>query len=98
MSIYRIHFTWKSKEVTLSAKLLDMTHPYFVSIKEILLPKASSLIIDPGREEFEKTFGKANHLMIPFQGVSLIEEIDEKDIENEKRISAFSIIETERKN
>jgi len=94
VSLYRVHFTWKHKEVTLSAKLLDMTHPYFVSIKDIILPPASSLIIDPTREEFEKSFGLANHLMIPFQAVSLIEEIDEQDAKKEKHIAAFSIIDT----
>lgn len=94
MSLYRIHFTWKHKEVTLSARKLDMTHPYFVSIKDIMLPPASSLIIDPTREEFEKHFGKANHLMIPFQSVSLIEELDEQ----EKHTPAFSVIEPENRN
>ncbi len=94
MSLYRIHFTWKQKDVTLSAKLLDMTHPYFVSIKDIILPPSSTLIIDPSREEFEKTFGMANHLMIPFQEVSLIEEIADIDIEKEGHISVFSIVDT----
>ncbi len=50
MSLYRILFSWKSKEVTLSARLLDMTHPYFVSIKDIILTQDSPLIIDTGRK------------------------------------------------
>ncbi len=33
MSLYRVHFKWKEKEVELVAKSLDLTHPYFVSIK-----------------------------------------------------------------
>lgn len=94
MSLYRVHFTYKSKEVTLSARLLDMTHPYFVSIKDIILPKASSLIIDPTREEFEKTFGHSTHLMIPFQSVALIEELDEDEAKKDSHISQFSIIDT----
>ena len=96
MSLYRVHFSWKNKEVTLSAGKLDMTHPYFVSIKDIILPKASSLIIDPNRENFEKTFGRANHLMIPFQSVSLIEELDRDAAEKESKVTIFSIVEIER--
>lgn len=93
MSLYRIHFNWKNKEVTLSAEKLDMTHPYFVSIKDILLPPASSLIIDPNRDSFEKTFGQANHLMIPFQSVSLIEELDSSAVAQNKNSATFSIVE-----
>ena len=93
MSLYRVHFSWKNKEVTLSAGKLDMTHPYFVSIKDIILPKASSLIIDPNRESFEKIFGRANHLMIPFQSVSLIEELDKEAAEKESKVASFSIVE-----
>jgi len=96
LSLYRVHFIWKNKEVTLSAGKLDMTHPYFVSIKDIILPKASSLIIDPNRENFEKTFGRANHLMIPFQSVSLIEELDKEAAEKESKVASFSIVEIER--
>jgi hypothetical protein len=87
--MYRVHFTWKQKEVTLSAHSLDMSHPYFVSIKDIMLPPASKLIIDPSREEFEKHFGTANHLMIPFQSVSLIEELADRDPGSK----SFSIVE-----
>jgi len=93
LSLYRVHFSWKNKEITLSAGKLDMTHPYFVSIKDIILPKASSLIIDPGRENFEKTFGRANHLMIPFQSVSLIEELDKEAADKESKVALFSIVE-----
>ncbi len=97
MSLYRIHFTWKEKEVTLSAEQLDMTHPYFVSIKDIILPPASSLIIDPNRESFEKTFGRANHLMIPFQSVSLIEELSKDDMKRDPSIASFSIVDKARR-
>jgi hypothetical protein len=96
LSLYRVHFSWKNKEVTLSAGKLDMTHPYFVSIKDIILPKASSLIIDPNRENFEKIFGRANHLMIPFQSVSLIEELDKEAAVKDSKVSSFSIVEVEK--
>lgn len=75
VSIYRVHFTWKEKKIILKARNLDLTHPYFVSIKDLLFPKEERLVIDPSEDEVLKEFGGSNHLMIPFQTVSLIEEI-----------------------
>ena len=75
MSIYRVHFKWKEKEVELMAKSLDLTHPYFVSIKSLVFPTEPKLVINPLEEEVRKTFGRADHLMIPFQTVTLIEEL-----------------------
>ncbi len=77
MALFRIHFTYEKKEFILLARSLDMTHPYFVSIKDIELPKSSDLIIDPNRDTLEKHFGDSYHIMIPFQSVSLIEELRE---------------------
>ena len=74
MSKYRIHFTWKEKTHIIEARSLDMTHPYFVSIRELIIPKKSKVIIDPDADELRREFGQADHLMIPFQSVHLIEE------------------------
>lgn len=92
VSIYKVHFTWKSREVTLRAKSLDLTHPYFVSIKDILLPPPSRLIIDPTEEDFRKAFGKADHLMIPFQTVTLIEELKEDIEDADRKIRQFTLV------
>lgn len=75
VSIYRVHFQWKEKPVILKARSLDLTHPYFVSIKDLIFTKTSKLVIDPSEDEVLKEFGASDHLMIPFQAVSLIEEI-----------------------
>ncbi|MDF1569292.1 MAG: DUF1820 family protein [Spirochaetaceae bacterium] len=77
MSIYRVHFTWKNKNIILKASSLDLTHPYFVSIKDLIFTRENRLVIDPGEDEVLKEFGGSDHLMIPFQAVSLIEEIQE---------------------
>ena len=69
----------KVKEIKLTAKSLDLTHPYFVSIKDILLPTGKKLIIDPSEDDIRKEFGKANHIMIPFQSVILIEELPDEE-------------------
>ncbi len=75
MSLYRVHFKWREKEVELMARSLDLTHPYFVSIKNLVFPTEEKLVINPSEEETRRVFGKADHLMIPFQTVSLIEEL-----------------------
>ncbi len=80
MSLYRVHFTWKDKELQLSAKNLDLTHPYFVSIKDLVLPTRDKMIINPQDDEVRNAFGQANHIMLPFQSVILIEELDEKNV------------------
>jgi hypothetical protein len=77
VSLYRVHFKWKDKEVELMAKSLDLTHPYFVSIKSLVFSNEPKLVINPAEEEIRKTFGRSDHLMIPFQTVLLIEELPE---------------------
>ena len=88
VSLYKVHFKWKDKDVELSATSLDLTHPYFVSIKDIIFQKKDSLIIDPAHDDVLKHFGNANHLMIPFQTVTLIEEYKE---EYAKRVMTFPV-------
>ncbi len=89
MSLYCVHFKWKDKEIQLTAKSLDLTHPYFVSIKDLVFSKENKIIINPSEDSIIKTFGNAKHLMIPFQTVTIIEEIDEKN----SRVMPFTLIE-----
>ena len=77
MNIFRVHFTWKEKEYMLKAYSLDMTHPYFVSIKDLVLPQDNGVLINPADDEIRKNFGEVRQLMLPFQSVSLIEEFTE---------------------
>ena len=79
MSLYRVHFKWKDKEVQLTAKSLDLTHPYFVSIKDLVFSDKKKLIINPAEDDIIKAFGNSLHLMIPFQTVLLIEEVEEAE-------------------
>ena len=71
------------------AKSLDLTHPYFVSIKNLVFSTEQKLVINPSEEDVRRTFGKADHLMIPFQTVSLIEEISENA---EGKVMPFAIV------
>ena len=75
VSLYRVHFKWKEKEIELVARSLDLTHPYFVSIKGLVFSTEQRLVINPLDDEVRRTFGASDHLMIPFQTVSLIEEV-----------------------
>ena len=90
MSLYRVHFKWKEKEVELMAKSLDLTHPYFVSIKNLVFSTEQKIVINPSEEEIRKTFGGADHLMIPFQTVILIEELPENA---EGKVMPFFLVE-----
>ena len=87
--LYRVHFKWKGKEVQLTAKSLDLTHPYFVSIKDIVFKRDQQIIINPTAEDVRRTFGSAAHLMIPFQTVALIEEFPESESD---RIRPFTLV------
>jgi hypothetical protein len=89
MSLYRVHFKWKEKEIELMAKSLDLTHPYFVSIKNLVFPTEQKLVINPLEEETRRTFGRSDHLMIPFQTVILIEEIPES---SEGKVMPFGLV------
>ncbi len=73
-NVFRVHFTWKKKEYTLKAHDLDMTHPYFVAIKDLVLPPPGGVLINPADDEIRKNFQDVRQLMLPFQSVSLIEE------------------------
>ncbi len=90
VTLYRVHFRWRNKEVQLVAESLDLTHPYFVSIKGIVFKENEKLIINPSEEEIRRTFGDASHLMIPFQTVSLIEEFA---ADSGSRIRPFTLVE-----
>ncbi len=87
MPLYRLHFKWKEKDIVLKARSLDMTHPYFVSIKDLILPEINPLIINPAADELRKDFEETNHIMIPFQTVSLIEELEEQGPETLKKFT-----------
>ncbi|MFO8064190.1 MAG: DUF1820 family protein [Spirochaetota bacterium] len=92
MSLYRVHLKWNEKDITLRARGLDLTHPYFVSITELVFPEQNNLIIDPSEDEVRKTFGEADHLMIPFQTVTLIEELKEEAQSPKQKVRNFTVV------
>ncbi len=95
MSLYRVFFKWKNKEISLTARNLDLTHPYFVSIKDLVFPDDKKIIINPADEEIRSTFGKSKNLMIPFQTVILIEEMNE---DQEVKVMTFPTLKNHEEN
>lgn len=94
MNVFRVHFTWKTKEYVLKAHNLDMTHPYFVAIMGLILPEDNGVVINPADDEIRKYFGGVRQLMLPFQSVSLIEEYPEDpDLKkNEKKGTSKEVV------
>jgi hypothetical protein len=92
MSLYRLHLTWKGKDIVLRARELDMTHPYFVSIRDLVFPEGRNIIIDPSEDEVRRTFGQAEHLLIPFQNVTLIEEVREENVSANDKVRPFTVV------
>lgn len=90
MPLFRIRFTWKEKEYSLKARDLDMTHPYFVSIGDLIFPESNSLIIDPSDDDMRREFSDAKHIMIPFQQIQIIEELSETAESHEPTVIPFS--------
>ncbi|HTZ50795.1 MAG TPA: DUF1820 family protein, partial [Spirochaetia bacterium] len=62
----------------------------FVSIKSLVFPTEPKLVINPLEEEVRRTFGRADHLMIPFQTVTLIEELPDNA---EGKVVPFELVE-----
>ncbi len=85
MSLYTVHFKWKGKVFELNARVLDLTHPYFVSIAELTFPSNDSPIIDPTKDETKRTFGNVDNLMIPVQAVAMIEQRNDKNTKESAR-------------
>ena len=83
MSLYRVHFTWKEKQALVKCRSLDLTHPYFVSMKDLVFTKESRLVINPAEDDIRREFEGTDHIMIPFQTVSLIEEFSEETLKNQ---------------
>ena len=80
---YKVHFTLKDEEYELVAADLDLSHPYFVSIKEFDLSYEEGLVVNPHLENTKKRFQDTENIMIPFQNVSLIESVPARDKKKE---------------
>lgn len=79
--MFKVHFTLKNEEFQLVAASLDLSHPYFVSIKEMDLSYEEGIVVNPHLENTRKRFKDVTNIMIPFQNVALIESVPVKEKE-----------------
>ena len=80
--MYKVHFRLKDTEYQLVAASLDLTHPYFVSIKDMDLTYEDGLVVNPHLENTKKRFKDVSNIMIPLQNVVLIESVPAKSKKN----------------
>jgi len=73
--VFKVHFQLKGVDYELVAADLDLTHPYFVSIKEMDLDYEEGMVVNPHLENTKKRFQETSNIMIPFQSVALIETV-----------------------
>lgn len=83
--MYKVHFRLKDENYELVARSLDLTHPYFVSIKEIVLDYDEGIVVNPHLENTRKRFQNATNLMIPFQNCDLIERVPDREAQKSAR-------------
>lgn len=77
--MYKVHFRLQDEAYELYANSLDLSHPYFVSIKDFDFSYQESLVVNPHLENTKKRFRDTTTIMIPFQSVVLIEIIKNRE-------------------
>lgn len=78
--MYKVHFRLQDEDFELYAHSLDLSHPYFVSIKDFDFSYQEGLVVNPHLENTKKRFKDTTTIMIPFQSTILIEIIREREL------------------
>lgn len=89
MAVFRLHFKWQDKDYVVRARSLDMTHPYFVAIKDLILPTKDGILLNPADDDVRRLFGEARQIMLPLQSVSLIEELNDENRVEQHKVKQF---------
>ncbi|HKL25713.1 MAG TPA: DUF1820 family protein [Desulfuromonadales bacterium] len=77
--IYRIFFSFNGKSYELYARQVSQADLYgFVAIEDILFGERSSLVVDPAEEALRKEFAEVRKILIPFQAVHRIDEVEKQ--------------------
>lgn len=78
--MYRVTFSINEKVYEVLARCIDTdSHPYLIYISELEFEDRSNLIISPNGDKARKRFGEVNEIIIPVNGLRLIEEIPDCD-------------------
>jgi len=95
--LFKVHFKLEDEDYQLVAADLDLTHPYFVSIKEMDLDYEEGMVVNPHLENTKKRFKDTNNIMIPFQSVILIESVPPRKEKPKHRLEVVSMTEDDNK-
>lgn len=93
--MFKVHFKLEETDYQLVAADLDLTHPYFVSIKEMDLDYEEGMVVNPHLENTKKRFKDTTNLMIPFQSVILIESVPPRKEKPKRRLEVVSMADKE---
>ena len=90
--MFKVHFHLKDVDYELVAESLDLSHPYFVSIKDMDLSYEEGLVVNPHLENTKKRFKDTNNIMIPLTNVALIESVPPR----EKKTASANVLKIHR--
>ncbi|GAB4169126.1 MAG: DUF1820 family protein [Geothermobacteraceae bacterium] len=77
--IFRIYFNSQGKSYELYAREVVQSELYgFVEIRQLLFGEKSSIVVDPSEESLKKEFGDVKSLLLPFQAISRIEQVEKE--------------------
>lgn len=78
-TVYRIYFSAQGKSYELYARKVEQAELYgFVCVEELLFGEKSSVLLDPGEESLKNEFQGVKRLLIPFQQIVRIDEVDKE--------------------
>lgn len=78
-TIYRIYFNSQGKSYELYAREVLQADLYgFVEIRQLLFGEKSSIVVDPSEESLKKEFADVERLLLPFQAISRIEQVEKE--------------------
>lgn len=89
--LYKVHFRFKDTDFELVAESLDLSHPYFVSIKDIRLDFDEGTLVNPHLENTRKRFRGIDNLMIPVQNCALIEQFPWNPQKNKTKMTVLPV-------
>ncbi|MCB1049159.1 MAG: DUF1820 family protein [Acidobacteria bacterium] len=87
--MYKVHFRLKDTDYELVAESLDLSHPYFVSIKDFVLDYDEGIVVNPHLENTRKRFKGIANIMIPVQSCSLIEQVPAKSGKTKSNVTVI---------
>jgi hypothetical protein len=78
-SIFRIFCTSRDQAYELYARQVRQSELYgFIEIEGLLFGERSSVVVDPAEESLRKEFGGVLKIMLPFQAVHRIDEVEKE--------------------